>query len=519
MAQSLAAQSNTVPGLNGRLTSISSMTVWGGNATHIGCSAQNDMCNVGSVNIPWHAAMAENHPKFGFMVARVSGDRIEQVSDRSFCKHAFTSINFTSVCGPCQDPGTGSLMGVGCADIYGVGNNGDRFWLGPAHEIDPWLGTWNHVGSYFDQGDPNVGPPGNNDGIRSPNNVTDPVRNRVAIRRSDLGTAGATYWYQIHLLHEGEAVANRGDNLMTRGVTFSPSGSNWNSADVGGTALGSILTRWPGAQVTSDKNGNDDGRIFVAVKVTGPTAGLWHYEYAVHNVDNSRGAATFRVPVCSAATVSNITFRDIDDDSLNQWIATRQGNELVFTAPANNPLDWNTIYNFGFDCSLAPIAGAVAFDEARLGPGAFSFRVGTQTPAVGPTSTGTVTYVGNGCGAPAPILVASGLPAIPNGSFSMQVLATPGAGMLAVFSFGGASLPIGIGCTQYLDPASIGVHSFLVANGLGFGHIPLPIPNGIQPFTLHWQVATLQAGGPVMGQLALTNAMILQSTIQGGSCP
>jgi hypothetical protein len=339
----------------------------------------------------------------------------------------------------------------------------------------------------------------------------------VTVKKTDLGLAGAQYFYQIHLLHQGEAVASRGDNLMTRGVTFTASGSTFVSFDSGSTALGSILTRWTGAQVTSGGNGNDDGRLFVAVKVTGPVAGLYHYEYAVHNVDNSRGAATFRVPVCSAATVSGISFRDIDDNSLNDWIASRQGHELVFTAPAGNPLDWNMVFNFGFDCSLPPMSAAVAFDEARVGPGQFSVSVNTQAPAVAATSVGTVTYVGSGCGAPAPILVASGLPTVPNGNFSLQVLATPGAGMLWAFSFGGTTQPLDH-CVQYLDPASLGVHSFSVANGFGFGHLPLPIPSGVPPFTLHWQVGALQASGPVYGQFALTNGLIMQSTISPGSC-
>lgn len=522
-AASAAAQSNTVPGLDGRLTSISSFTVLGVNTTHIGCAAQNDMCNPGSVVIPWFAAggggqMAQNHPKFGFLVCRELNGRFEQVSDRSYCKHAFLSVNGSGVCGSCIDPGTGSLMGIRCTDTYGVGNNGDRFWLGPADEIDPWLGTWNHVGSFFDRGLPPVAPPFDRDGVRSPINPPDAVTNRVTIKKSDLGIPGAVYWYQIHLLHEGEAVANRGDNLMTRGVNFSGSGNNWSSADRGGTAYGSILTRWTGAQVTHDGNGSDDGRIFVGVVVSGPVGGLYRYEYAVHNVDNSRGAASFRVPVCAAATVANLFFRDIDDDQQNDWTATRIGNELVFQAPAGNALEWNTVFNFGFDCSLAPVGGMVHFDQARTGAGAPGFGVATQTPAIGPTSTGTVTYIGNGCGAPAPILVASGLPAIPNPSFSMQVAATPGANVIAFYSFGSGNQPIGANCIQYLDN-NVAAYGFLVANGFGFAHLPFPIPNGIQPYTLYWQAATLQSGGPVFGQLALSNAIRLEAVISGGNCP
>jgi hypothetical protein len=192
----------------------------------------NEMCNPGTVTIPWQAAMQPNHPKFGFLIVRVVGDRIEQISDRSFVKHAFTSTNYSGSCGTCQNPGTGSVMGINCADTYGAGNNADRTWLGPAPEIDPWLGTWNPIGSYFDIGDPAqsgglVLPP---DGVRSLNTSGfDNVKNRVTVQEPDLLTAGAAYFYGIHLIHQGEAVANRGDNWpradSTRSTALLPGAS------------------------------------------------------------------------------------------------------------------------------------------------------------------------------------------------------------------------------------------------------------------------------------------------------
>src|SRR5688572_22138962 len=92
----LAAQSNTVSGLDGDLFDISSPRIWGRRGPtfpggEFGFSARNDMCNPGSVLIPWQAAMQPNHPKFGFMIVRESGGRMVQISDWSYIKHAFTS--------------------------------------------------------------------------------------------------------------------------------------------------------------------------------------------------------------------------------------------------------------------------------------------------------------------------------------------------------------------------------------------------------------------------------------------
>ncbi|MBL8737361.1 MAG: hypothetical protein JNL12_13105 [Planctomycetes bacterium] len=405
LACSLAAQSNVVPGLDGKLEILDNITYWGRRgAAHpggeVGLSMRNTMCNPGSVSIPWYAQMQENHPKFGFLITRLSNDRMEQISDRSYCKHAFTSASTSGACGACNGI-SGNQMGVTCSDTYTAGHNAGRGNLGPPHEIDPWLGTWNHIGSYFDQGDPNVGAPGNTDGNQSNITAGDDVKNRVTVKETDLLTAGAQYFYGIQLIHQGEAVANRWDNIKSRGFVPTWSGSSWSVGNSAvGEAFGSILQHWPGATVNSGGNGNDDGRFFVASKATSLGGGMYHYEYAVHNVDNSRAGATLRVPIDAGVTASNFTFRDIDSNALNNWTAARVGNEIVFTAPGNNPLEWNTIYNFGFDANAGPGNSFVVLDEARVGPGANQVLVGAKAPSGAIFAQATNYGVGCG-GAPA----------------------------------------------------------------------------------------------------------------------
>tara|TARA_R110002072_G_scaffold228234_13_gene385448 strand:+ start:28073 stop:30133 length:2061 start_codon:yes stop_codon:yes gene_type:complete len=388
LATDLAAQSNTVPGLDGRLTVINNLTYYGRRgAAHpngeIGMAMLNTMCNPGSVNIPWQQAMQPNHPKFGFIIARVHNDRIEQINEWSFCKHAFTSINVNGACGSCQNPNTGTLMGINCSDTYGASNNASRTWLGPPAEIDPWLGTWNPVGSYFDIGDPmQAGYPAPADGTRSlSQTIFDNVDNRVTVDEVDLTTVGASYYYALQLIHEGESLANRGDNLAHRGMNPTWNGNNWSfSNNAEGQQHGSVLTRWPGAVVESASNGLDDGRFFVASKVTTLGGGNYHYEYAVHNVDNSRAGGSFRIPMAAAVSASNFTFGDIDTDASNDWTVAQVGTDVVFTATASNPLEWNTIYNFGFDADRAPGAGGVVLGEHRPGAGAATVTVNAEVP-------------------------------------------------------------------------------------------------------------------------------------------
>ena len=49
-----------------------------------------------------------------------------------------------------------------------------------------------------------------------------------------------------------------------------------------------------------------DGRAFIAYKVTGPVAGIWHYEYAIYNENLDRGIQSFTVPLGCGVTVSNL---------------------------------------------------------------------------------------------------------------------------------------------------------------------------------------------------------------------
>ncbi|MEC9048344.1 MAG: hypothetical protein VYA51_10050 [Planctomycetota bacterium] len=404
LAASGVAQANVVPGLDGAVIDIGNLTYWGRrgptNNGEVGMSFMNEMCNPGSVDIPWFAAMQPNHPFFGFIIARVHNDRIEQINEWSFCKHAWLSINYTvGGCGsPCNTSTPGNLMGVGCGDAYGAGNNANRNDLGPPEEIDPWLGEWNPLGSYFDIGDPmQAGYPEPADGINSlSTNIFDNVDNRCTVKEQDLLAPGAEYFYALQLVLNGESGNNRDDNIAHRGFSPSQSGGTWFFSNTTGMDIGTVLDRWQGASVEAGGNGSDDGKFYVAVKVTSLGGGQYHYEYAIHNVDNSRGGATFEVPIDANATATNFTFGDLDDDVSNDWTAARVNNRIVFSAPVGqNAIEWNTIYNFGFDADIAPGTSLAEIAEARPGAGAPFVQVQTEVP--GGSTIATNGTFGAGC--------------------------------------------------------------------------------------------------------------------------
>ncbi|CAN0494139.1 unnamed protein product, partial [Discosporangium mesarthrocarpum] len=266
-------------------------------------------------------------------------------------------------------------------DVYSTGFNGSQGNLGPTTEINPWLGTWDANGSYFDIGDPNQSNfPQPADNVQSlSTSGFNFATNRMSVPEQELVQPG-TFYGQNQVVIIGEPVGNRANNLVSRPINVSWNGSSWSESLNGASEHGSVLTRWTDATTAMGQNGNDDGRFMVAVKVTGPTNGMWHYEYAVHNIDNHRGGATVRIPMCGDARVENIGFHDIDQNGLNDWTTNRTGTQLEFLAAADNPLDWNTIYNFWFDSDASPSLSRVFIDEARPGPGGLTVFVDATVP-------------------------------------------------------------------------------------------------------------------------------------------
>ncbi len=388
---SVMAQSNAEEGIDVALIEIDDLSQVGRTGTfpngESGVSMLTTCCNFGTTNVRWRAPMDEDHPMIAFMMTRELNGRMEQISDWSYVKHGFFSTNSPG-CGSCSG-GSGNFLTVGCSDTYAVGNNSDRNWLGPPAEIDPWLGTWDPVCSHFDQGEPAVAAPADCDGSRSLTqpmiNALGPVRHRMEISDADLNEPTADYYYYSQYVVRREPENVRLNNSGTRKVNPSWNGTRWNFFDQDALVWGSPLDRWTGAEVSSVLNGKDDGRVYLGAVVTGPDGnGMYHYEYAIHNRDNSRGIGSFQIPVCPGATVQNLSFGDLDDLAANDWSMAFQGGAVRFEGTAN-PVEWNTIYNFSFDCDAAPISDqAILMGQARAGSGADVLVLAGQAP-LGPS--------------------------------------------------------------------------------------------------------------------------------------
>lgn len=470
-------------------------------------------CNVGTVNVPWLRDMNHDHPMIGMWMYRLYNGRIEQISLFTGVKHGFTSTNSPG-CGSCPG-GSGSMLVRGCTDTYGASLNYSHSWMAPPSEIDPWTGLWTSRGSHFDRGYPPVAPPGDTDNVRSPINFPNNHPGyRNLVWDSELNVTGATFLVSAYYNVLGEPDANRENNFATQQFTASWSGTQWTFGGYSNHDQRPAIYRWPGATVSHATNANGaDGRFYVAVRVTGPNNGMYHYEYSVFNRDNNRQGASLRIPVCTNATVTNMSFRDPDHTSGNDWTVSRTGHELVFTAPpadANN-LTWGNLFNFSFDCDMAPSNGTVSIDQAKPGPGDPAVHVNTQVPLDARNVT-----LGAGCGTPAPDLQGVGAAIIGNSSFVLTNSGVaPMSTNLFLLSMGSVNLTVGP-CTVFVDPTSVVFTAAFVAGANGVATMPLPVPNepALDGASIVVQAAEVQNGGAFQGQLDLSNGL----RVKIGSC-
>jgi hypothetical protein len=182
------------------------------------------------------------------------------------------------------------------------------------------------------------------------------------------------------------------------------------------------INAWAGATINPiEPDPGIDGRAFVACKVTGPVAGVWHYEYALYNQNLDRGIQSFSVPLGCGITVSNLGFHaplnhpGFPNDGTqgdagfsnvawtsNQTADAVSWNTETFAQNQNaNAIRWGTLYNFRFDSDRRPIAtnATIGFFKtgtpvsvAILGPNVCSSTPSpTATATATPTASSTVT--------------------------------------------------------------------------------------------------------------------------------
>ena len=389
--------------------------------TQVGLAIGTDSCNNGDQPINWFALPDNDHPLVPQNLYRMSGGtnndaRFEQIG-QSWMKHTFLALE-DFVCGTCNTSGcqTGSHLCPGCSDPYVSGLNGDQNSIGSRAWVNPFTGNF----------------PSGNTANDHNGHAHDGVSHRILVETSDLvpgKNPGATYFgeaaylspheYTWCLSHPGQC--NMFNNYSYRQFSVSGGPTFFNFPPVSSTVrMQPAIQAWAATGATVQQvepDPGNDGIFFVGYKVTGPNAGVWHYDYAVFNMNLDRAIQSFEVVFPGfPPDLSNIGFHappqhpgwahdGTEGDagySSTPWTFTLNGpppfpnsavwNCETFAQNQNaNAIRWGTLYNFRFDSPAAPATSTANIAFFKTGaPVAVEIQAPFMSDAT-PTPTATAT--------------------------------------------------------------------------------------------------------------------------------
>ncbi len=436
-------------------------------------------CNMGNVGVQW-VASTNKHPVIPQSMYRykvVSGaGRFEQLGI-SWCKHGFTALN-NAICGcTCNGPG-GSELSVGCSDPYSAPRNGTQLTttggLGPRFDINAHTGVYTYPYPFR-----------NTNGSVGVTSIT----RRVQVKGDDLNptlNSGASYYSECQYVTQDDAAYNTGsgwvhnqnNNCSYRPISITGAGPDYTAAMSGSTTREkAAIQAWKAihdASVTETLvdtpeidfpagSGNTTGRVILSAKATNLGGGVYHYEYAVFNMNSDRSIKSFSIPVQNGLSVTNIGFHDVDYHSGDgfgstptvqvtfdgtDWPGVYGGGAVTWTmvdaSPVgnSNALRWGTMYNFRFDVNAAPTSGNATLGMFKAVVGLPDFvNANTVVPVVPctPPSMNPIAPGNTACGGAYSFtpLMGAGTP-----PFNWSLGGTPPAGMTIDSGTGQISWPL-----------------------------------------------------------------------------
>jgi hypothetical protein len=375
--------------------------------TQVGLAIGTDSCNNGDQPIDWFALPQTDHPVVPQNLYRMSGgadnqERFEQIG-QSWMKHTFLALE-QSVCGTCNTSGcqTGTHLCPGCSDPYTSSLNGNQNSIGSRAWVNPFTGSFpsnanDHTGH-------------NHDG----------VSHRIRVEVDDLDPSlnpGATYFGEAAYIspheytwcqsHPGEC--NMYNNFSYRQFSVSGGPTFFNFSPVSSTVrMQPAISVWTGTGATVNQiepDPGNDGIWFMGYKVSNPSPGVWHYEYALYNENLDRAIQSFSVPIGPGVNISNIGFHAppqepgwANDGTKNNqgysstpWSVTQASDSITWNTETfgqnenANAIRWGTLYNFRFDADQPPQSANATVGFFKTGS---PMMVEIQGPAGGITLSG-----------------------------------------------------------------------------------------------------------------------------------
>ncbi len=368
----------------------------------VGLALATTSCNNGDQPLDWMSLQnnSNDHPVIPQNLYRMSGgttnsDRFEQIG-QSWLKHAYLALEEDACSFGCVTTGctTGTHLCKACSDPYSASLNGTQSGLGSRAWVNPFTGAF-----------PVSPNPASHAG-----HSHDVTSHRILVDVNDLNTTlntGATYYGEGQYVtphewawcqtHPGQC--NMYNNVSYRRFTVTGT-SNFTFASFGATVQTTpAIYAWTGATVNLfEPDPGNDGIGYVAYKVTNPTAGVWHYEYAVYNENLDRAIQSFSVPLGCGVTASNVGFHQppqhpawANDGTLNNagysssaWVSSQTASALgwsceTFAQNQNaNAIRWGTLYNFRFDSNRPPQSANASLGFFKTGA---PITVTVQAPA------------------------------------------------------------------------------------------------------------------------------------------
>ena len=396
--------------------------------TQVGFAIGTDSCNNGDQPIDWFALPNTDHPVVPQNLYRMSGgednqQRFEQIG-QSWMKHTFEALEDT-VCGTCDTSGcqTGTHLCPGCSDPYVSSLNGDQDLIGSRAWVNPF------TGSFPSNADDHTG------------HIHDGVSHRIRVETVDVmpaGNPGATYFGEAAYIsgheytwcqaHPGEC--NMFNNFSYRQFSVTGGPTFFNFSPVSSTVrMQPAIQAWAATGATVQQvepDPGNDGLFFVGYKVTGPTAGMWHYEYTIFNMNLDRAIQSFEVVYPFFPPIlNNVGFHAppqepgwTNDGTFNNqgyssepWTFTKGFTSVTWNCETfaqnqnANAVRWGTLYNFRFDSPAEPATSTANIGFYKTGsPVSVQIQApfqsdatptpsatATATPIVSPSPTATAT--------------------------------------------------------------------------------------------------------------------------------
>ena len=433
-------------------------------------------CNLGDTPLQWQSSNPM-HPVIGQNIYRAKDGRFEQIG-MSWLKHGFLALT-GNVCCSCQNPGSGSLLGVGCSDPYSSSLNGSQTGLGPRSEVNAWTGDFSYP-------------------FGSQGQTGNAIYKRIQVHNDDVNpslNSGATYYGEgQYVSPDDSAGGNQLNNVSYRRLNVgNQSGGGWNLS-----LTGSTQRQIPAIQVWKelhpdvtivDLRAPGDGLFKVASRATDNGNGTWHYEYAVYNMNSHRSGQMFMVPLEAGSAPVNIGFHGIahhsgEPYSSADWTAQVFSDRIewstdTFAADQDaNALRWGTMFNFRFDSPTPPQNGLATLTFFRPGSPS-SMTADILAPGDGSSClmTNYCTISANSAGAGS-VISGSGSTSVAANDFGLSSSANP-AGQFGIFYMGenqtNTAFGNGVRC------AAGNVTRFSLLQTDGSGNVATAIDNTVPP--------------------------------------